>query len=248
MKKGFLLGILLAAVSLVSFAQEQRKMLLSSGTMLEGKLEGNLDVKKAKPGDQVALRVSKALKQENKVIVPAGSRILGRVTEVKSMNEGNGTSKICLLFDRIEGRNLIIPIKAEIVSITSASSRAAVDEKSDSDSQMHSTSVNSSSSISANSSTRVEAGGSGGLLAGVTNTLGSAVGTTVNTAGGLIDSTTAATVKATGTLNNAVSAIRISQSTEASAEGASVLTLNGGNINLQKGTTFKLRVIESIEK
>ncbi|RMG03287.1 MAG: hypothetical protein D6735_08845 [Acidobacteria bacterium] len=248
MKKGFLLGILFAAVSLVSFAQEQRKMLLSSGTMLEGKLESNLDVKKAKPGDQVALRVGKALKQENKVIVPAGSRILGRVTEVKSMSEGNGTSKICLLFDRIEGRNLIIPIKAEIISITGASSRAAVDEKSDSDSQMHSASVNSGSSISANSSTRVEARGSDGLLGGVTNTLGSAVGMTVNTAGGLIDSTTAATVKATGTLNNAVSAIRISQSTEASAEGVSVLTLNGGNINLQQGTTFKLRVVESIEK
>ncbi len=248
MKKGFLLGILLAAVSLVSFAQEQKKMLLSSGTMLEGKLEGNLDVKKAKPGDQVALRVSKALKQENKVIVPAGFRILGRVTEVKSMNEGNGTSKICLLFDRIEGRNLIIPIKAEIVSITSASSRAAFNESMDSDSQMRSGSINSGSSISANSSTRVEAGGSGGLLGGVTNTLGSAVGSTVNTAGGLIDSTTAATVKATGALSNAISAIRISQSTEASAEGASVLTLNGGNINLQKGTTFKLRVVESIEK
>ncbi len=240
LRKVTILSAFVLALSVLGFAQSEKKIFIKSETMLEGKLEGTLDATKAKPGDQVVLKVSKAVKQNGEVVIPSGSKVIGRVTEVKKMSREDNTSKICVLFDRIEGKNLTIPIQAEIVSIVAASSRAMADDTMTAD-----TFINSSSSA------RVSSSG-GGLLGGVTNTVGGVVNTSTQTATDIVGATTntvGKTVDAVGnTVSNTVSNIQISQSAEASAEGSSVLSLNGGNIRLEKGTTFKLKVSESVRK
>ena len=63
-----------------------------------------------------------------------------------------------------------------------------------------------------------------------TSAVGSTVGATTNTAGNL-----------TGSLKG----LQITQSTNASAEGGSTLSLNSGNLRLESGVTFNLLVSSS---
>lgn len=211
---------------------------LRSGTSLEAQLEQTLDVKRAEVGDEVVLKVTKSIKQEGQVIVPKGARLVGRVTEVQEKTKQNAMSKLGVVFDRIEGKNLNAPISATITSITGATSRAAVGD-------VFATETSGSSSSSGTVS-RENSGG--GLLGGVTNTAGVVLNTATNTVGGITDTTGQTVGGATRTLGNTVNGIRISQSGGASADGSTLLSAQGGNLKLEKGATLRLRVSESFEK
>ncbi|HYY41659.1 MAG TPA: hypothetical protein VE775_02935, partial [Pyrinomonadaceae bacterium] len=113
------------------------------------------------------------------------------------------------------------------------------------------------SSASGTATARGSAGASsGGLLGGVGNTVGGVVGGATNTVGGVANTTTQAagqvvsgTTTAVGNTSSGVGrtvrGLRISQATSASAEGGSTLSLTGGNLHLEKNTTFHLTLNES---
>ena len=95
-------------------------------------------------------------------------------------------------------------------------------------------------------------GGNAGLLGGVGNTVGGVVNTTTNTAGNVAGSTTnavgssvGATTNTAGNLTGSLGGLQITQSTNASAEGGSTLSLAGGNLRLDSGATFQLSVSSS---
>lgn len=213
--------------------------MLKTNTALEAELQKTLDVKNARFGDEVVLKVTKTIKQDGEVIVPKGAKILGRVTEVQEKTKSNAMSKLGVVFDRIEGKNLNSPINATITSITNVASSASLNG----DLFSTDSSANSSSTGSVSSSS----GSGGGLLGGVTNTVGGIVNTTTNTVGSVTNTAGQTLGGATGTLRNTVNGINISQSASGSANGSTTLSAQNKNLKVEKGATFRLFVSESVE-
>jgi len=230
-----------------SVAKQGRQVNLQSGTQIAAQLEHSLDARNAKPGDRVVLKTVSAIKQNGETIVPKGARLIGHVTEVQQQSKSNAESRIGVLFDQLRTGSTETPITASIVSITQARTQArANNDLFESDTMSRS---------STSSRTTTSAGGGGGLL-GVGNTVGGAVntttstvgnvaGTTTNAVGSTVGATTSTVGSSTGNLSGSLRGLQITQSTSASAEGGSTLSLSGRNLHLDSGTTFNLAVSSS---
>lgn len=203
---------------------------IASGTQIAAQLQNSLNVEKAKVGDQVVLKTTKAIKQNGQTVVGKGSTLIGRVTEVQEMTKERAMSRVGILFDLLRHNGNEMPITAVITSITQIRSQSRSD---DTDSEIY-------GSSSPRSSTQTS-GNSGGLLGGVGNTVGGVVNTTTQTVGGVTNTAGQTLGNATGSLRG----IQISQSADASVSGGSTLSLAGDNLRLEKGTTFNLAVSES---
>jgi hypothetical protein len=203
---------------------------------IEGQLQNAVDVKRAKVGDEVLLKTTKAVKQNGQTVIPKGSMLLGRVTEVAKRSKGNSVSRLGMIFDRLQGRDLTVPISASIVSITNAAGRVQAAEFAESD-------LFGSTGTSASGSTR-NGGGSGGLLGGVTGTVGGVLNTTTQTVGSTVNTATNTVGGATETIGRTAHGLTISNEASAggSAQSASILSAAGRDIRLEKGATIGLRL------
>ncbi|HEY0004330.1 MAG TPA: hypothetical protein VGB17_05930 [Pyrinomonadaceae bacterium] len=260
MKKFVIALTLLIACAAAASAQEQRSrtnagassassvskrdstLNIQSGTRLAAQLENTLDARKARVGDRVVLRTTEAIKENGRTIVGKGARLIGHVTEVRQSARGSAQSSIGLVFDRLEKGSLELPITASITSITQAATRARAGD----DDLFAADAIARSSTSTRGGAQR---GSGGGLLGGVGNTVGGVVETTTQTTGSVVGGTTEAVGSTVGNTTNAVgrtvSGIQISQSSSASAEGGSTLSLSGGNLRLEKNTTFHLALSQS---
>lgn len=213
---------------------------LQSGTNIQAQLQKTLDVKKAEVGDEVVLTVQKSIKQDGQVVVPKGSKLIGRVTEVQQKTKDNAASRLGVVFDRLEGKNLSSPISATIISITQTNANTTVGDLSGADVSGNS---NNSGSVSRSSG--------GGLLGGVGSTVGGVVNTTTNTAGntvGGVTNTVGNTVGGTTqSLSRTVNGIQISQSSNTTASGGTMLSAQNKNLKIEKGATFSLQVNENVQ-
>src|SRR5687767_4108305 len=107
MNKVYLGMIVIVACCAICFGQAKSdSVALSSGTSMSAQLQKTLDVGNAKVGDQVTLKVTKSITQSGEVIVPKGSTLVGRITEVQKRTKENAMSRIGMMFERIEGKNL----------------------------------------------------------------------------------------------------------------------------------------------
>jgi hypothetical protein len=220
-----------------SVSKQRRQVDLASNTSLAAQLDNSLDARRAKVGDAVVLKTTQAVKQNGEVIVPKGARLLGHVTQVQQRTRANGESRIGVAFDRLQKGALDMPITATIVSITQVRSQTRA---------MDSDTTSSSSARSSSSSQ------GGGLLGGVGNTVGGVLNTTTSTVGNVAGTTTNAvgstvegTTNTAGNLTGSLRGLQITQSSSASAEGGSTLSLGTGNLHLESGTTFHLLVSNS---
>jgi hypothetical protein len=220
-------------------SQPEGGVLLDSGTSIEATLQQTLDVKNASVGDEVVLKTTKAIKQNGQTVVQKGARLIGRVTEVQQKTKDNAQSRLGVIFERIEGKNLSAPLSATIVSITQANAATTVGDTLDAD-------VMGSSQTSGGVS-RSNSSGGGGLLGGVTSTVGGVVNTTTNTVGGVTNTATSTVSGTTNTLGRTLNGIRLTQSSSTSANGATTLSTPNKNLRLEKGVTFQLRLNQSIE-
>lgn len=219
--------------------QTDKSINLQSGTRVAGELQNTLDVRKAKVGEQVVLKTTQAIKTGGRTVVGKGSRLVGHVTEVAQKTNSPGESHIGILFDRLEQGTLAVPITATISSLSSG----RVGGGANNDDMFGSSAGGSASSTS---STRASSsGGNSGLLGGVgnvvnstTSTVGGVVGGTTSAVGSTVDSTTAGVGRSLG-------GIQISESSNTSVDGGSVLSLQGGNLRLEKGTNFHLVLTQS---
>ena len=251
MKKLLLGTSLILLLTVSGFAQKAKKnpndadepkkpadtVLLQSGTNLEAQLQNTLDVKKAKVGDEVILKTTKSIKQDGETIVPKGTNLIGRITEVQQRSKKNKTSRIGMVFDRIQGKNLAVPISASIVGITNSTANANVTDV-----------LSSSSSVSTSSSGGTSSGSSGGgLLGGVTSTVGGAANTTTNTVSGVTNTAGQTVGGVTQPLGGTLNGIQISKSVSGSAQSSSTLSAQDKNIRLEKGTTFQLQLNKSVQ-
>lgn len=228
-------------------AQKQgRQIDLQSDTQLAAQLESTLDARHAKVGDRVILKTTQAVKQNGEVVIPKGAQLIGRVTDVQQQTKSNGESHLALAFDKLRSGSTEVPITASILSITQARTRAQSNDSSiDSD-------LMGQSSASTRSSSAGRTSNGGGLLGGVGNTVGGAVNTTTSTVGNVagtttsaVGSTVGASTSTAGNLTGSLRGLNITQSSSASAQGGSTLSLTGGNLRLESGTTFNLAVSNS---
>jgi len=216
---------------------------IQSGTQMAADLQSTLDVKSAKVGDQVVLRTTRAIKQNGQVVVEKGSKLIGRVTEVQQKAKGNADSRIGVFFDHLQNSSgSLMPITATIMSITQARSTMSVGDDMQSDTY-------ATSSTRATTSSSSSPSGGGGLLGGIGNSVGNVANTTSQTTGNVVNAvgqTTSSVVNnagsAVGATTGSLKGLNISQSADASAQGGSTLSLSGGSLRLEKGTTFNLAV------
>ncbi|HEY2865568.1 MAG TPA: hypothetical protein VGJ02_00630 [Pyrinomonadaceae bacterium] len=218
---------------------------LSAVTNIQATLQNSLDVKNAKVGDQVILKTTQAVKQAGQVIIPKGSQLIGRVTEVRQKAKNAAGSSLGLVFDRLQGRDLSVPIVANIVSITNLQAASAVGDDLNSD-------ISGSGMTSARSSGGGSSSGGGGLLGGVTNTVGGVTNTvggvvnsTTQTVGGVANTATNTLGSTTQTVGRTVNGLQISTSASGSAQTSTTLSSPNSNVHLDKGATFNLNVQKS---
>ncbi len=237
------------ACAVIGFGQKDRykkaplaepnedRFVLMSGTQVDAQLQSTLDVNKARVGDEVIFRTRESIKGASGVVVPKGTTLIGRITEVKKRTKENSQSRIGMIFDRLQGKNLSAPFSASIVSITNVAARATAG-----DSLMSDVSGSSQTSGSVSQRSTSSGGGGGGLLGGVGNTVGGLVNTTTQTAGGLTNTVSQTGGMVTDTVGRTVSGIQISSSTSASANSSTTLSSSDKNLRIDKGATFNLLV------
>jgi hypothetical protein len=226
---------------------------LAEGTRIDGELQKTLDVKNVRPGDQVLLKTTRDIKQNGRTVIQKGSTLVGRVTDVAQRSKQNGQSRLGMVFDRVKGHGMDMPITASVVSITQAAANAHVADLGDADV------FGSSSTSGGMSSGRASGGGllggatGGGLLGGVGNTVGGVTNGVTNTAGGVVGTTTRTVGGVTngvgGTVNGVTNAggisILNSGSSNASAGNGSILASSTQNIRLEKGSMIGLELNSS---
>jgi hypothetical protein len=218
-----------------SASKNGKSINLASGTQVTGELQNSLDVQHAKVGDEVILKTTSAVKQNGQVVIQKGSRLVGHVTEVQQRAKGQAASKVGVLFDTLSQGGNQIPINAVVTSITQAHANSSVGDDISTDVSGSSTTTTSARSSSSG----------GGLLGGVGNTVGGVVNTTTQTVGGVTNTAGQTLGNTTQAVGGTLRGIQISQSGSASANGGSTLSLNDGNLRLDKGTTFNLTLSES---
>jgi hypothetical protein len=221
-----------------------RSINLDVGTRLAGELQSTIDARKAKVGDQVVLKTTQAIKSQGRTVVGKGSRLIGQVTEVSQKSKSNGESRVGLLFDRLEGGSLNMPIAATITSVVNGTASARANDQ-----DIFASDANSATSSQASSGGSRSSSANGGLLGGVVNsttsTVGNVVGGTTAAVGSTVNSTANVVGNTANGLGSSLGGIQISQSSNTSVEGSSVLSLQGGNLRLEKGTTFNLMLTQS---
>jgi hypothetical protein len=222
-------------------------VLLSSGTRIDGQLQNTVDVKKARVGDEVVLKTTKSIKQNGQTVVPKGSRLIGRVTDVQQRSKANGESRLGMVFDRLEGKDLGAPISASIVSITNAAAGARIGDTSDADLfGSSSTSARTTSSSSSGGSGGGLLGGGGGLVGGVTSTAGSVLNTTTQTAGSITNTVGQSVGSTAGSTLRTINGVQIANSISGSAQSGTTLSSPDKNIRLEKGVMMQLQINNSV--
>jgi hypothetical protein len=227
----------------VSFAQKGSSkssndgLRLDSGTSVNAELQSAVDVKRSKVGDQVILKTTKAVKQGGQTVIPKGASLIGRITEVQQKTKQNAVSRLGMVFDRVQGKDLAAPISASIVSITNAQAAANLDDTLD-------TGAASSTSSSGRASSGGQGGSAGGgLLGGVANTVGGVTGAATQTVGGVTNTAGQTLGNTAGPLGRTINGIQISAG--GSAQSSTTLTSADRNIKLDKGVTFQMRLNEN---
>lgn len=182
-----------------------------------GELEGKLDSKTAKAGDQVVLKTSQKIQTADGTVIPKGSRLVGHVTEVQAHQKGHAASQMGLQFDRAElkgGRSL--PIHSMIQSIQpSASAMGAASMASDE--AMDSPMGGAGGAVRGGGLAGGRGTGGGGLVGGAVSTTSSATGRV----GSDLDSTSGRAMHTTGDVGGeATSSLAHGVSAGASGAGA----------------------------
>jgi hypothetical protein len=235
---------------------------LSSGTNLQAELTKPLDAKKAKPGDEVDAKVAQDLKENGKVVIHKGTRLVGHVTEAQARTKEQANSTLGIAFDKAilkggEEMSFSSVIQA-IAPPVQATVATAADE--------NATLASAPPAIGGGGAPR--AGGGGGLVGGVTSTAGGAVPGATSAVGGAttgaVNTTVSGATRAAGGLTaqgNLTSASQgaiglqglvlntpatVTGSAQGSAQG-SVITSASRNVRLDSGTQMLLRVTGSAQ-
>jgi len=151
---------------------------ISNGTKIDASLATSLDAKHSKVGDEVEVRTEEDVKQDGKVVLKKGARLVGHVTQSQARANGQSQSQLGIAFDHAVLKNgQEIPFSASIQALASAQSAAAASSAGADDMMA------SGGGMGAMQGTARTGGGlAGGLSSTANATAGAATGTVMNTA------------------------------------------------------------------
>ncbi|GEM_PF-6820156 len=101
-------------------AETTQQLQIKGGTKIEAELETALDTRTAKPGDVVAARVAKDVKEQRKTVIRKGDSLLGRVEKVEHESLGAISATVVVTFDRLEQGGSTIQLNTVVSSVLSA--------------------------------------------------------------------------------------------------------------------------------
>lgn len=207
-------------------------------TVVPAVLNKSVDSKKAKVGDEVTAKVSNDVRTADGIVIPRGSKLVGKVTQANARAKGDGTSAIGLSFDRLalkDGRtlNLVSTIQA-VVAAPQPAPAPAVDSMGEGSSG---TSRGGYGGPSSGGPIGAVGSAAGGVAGDVANTAGTVAG---NTVGGVAQagSEPLITARTTGVIG--IKNVEIQSSANASA--GTVLTSDQKSVKLDGGTRFLVSV------
>jgi hypothetical protein len=214
---------------------------VAANTEITAALESTVDVRKAKQGDEVVARVTKDVKQEGRVVVQKGDRLIGRILAVKGAGTAAWESRLSAQFDQLKRADATSQLHAVITAVLSVPGTSGAE----------SPGIQGPSGMSEPPRAGGSAAGGGGLLGGVGSGVGSTLGATGSAVGGLGSATDAAFGATTGIgVATPARTIRVeSQGTASQSSNLhSVLSTRQGNLRLESGTTLQFRVVGAAEK
>lgn len=87
-----------------------------AGTQLRATLLESLDSENAEAGDRFAAELRSAITDSGRVLVPAGSHVLGRLTAVRRA-QGDSAAVIAIDFDAVQVRGERLPINSTVTDV-----------------------------------------------------------------------------------------------------------------------------------
>jgi len=235
-------------------------MAISNGTIMNTKLNSALDAKKNKPGDRIEAQLTEDVKQNGKVLLPKGSKLIGHVAQAQAREKGQAQSALGVAFDQAQLRNgQTMPLHATIQALAVSQSAAEA------------LAANSfaSEDIFTGGGGQISTGGSGSMVGGGGLIGGAghvATGTVVNTAGSIADTAGTAGAGVGSTLNTAahsagaigglnaagaltsnsqgvfgLQGISLDSSASSATQGSMIVSATR-NVHLDSGTQMLLRV------
>ncbi len=78
---------------------------ISNGTRIDASLATSLDAKRSKAGDEVEVRTEEDVKQDGKVVLKKGARLVGHVTQEQARANGQSQSLLGIAFDHAVLKN-----------------------------------------------------------------------------------------------------------------------------------------------
>lgn len=231
---------------------------------VSGELQGKLDAKTAKPGDQVIVKTREKMQTADGDEIPKGTRLVGHVTQVQAHDSGHADSSMGIAFDRAElkdGRSL--PIHSSILSVSQPADAMAASSMSGDDMASGAAMAGGGATTGgrvAASSTRSGGGLVGGAVGGVSSTadavgrtgsnLGATTGNTLDTAGrvtgdttGAVDESVHGAANGAGSLTAHATGIPgVMLAGDASGSASGVLSASKRNVHLDSGTQMELGI------
>jgi hypothetical protein len=205
-----------------------------SGQTVPAQLSKPVDARKNKPGDEVVAKTTQDVKSNGQVVIPRGSKIMGRVTEAKARTKGQNQSSLSLAFDRaILNNGTNVPVSFAVQAIGSSTMGLQAEE------QPLAASAGSAS-MAAPTATRA----SGGLVGGVGATAGGVTNTAAGTTGSLSRASGVggvASVPLSATSQGVVGMPNLNLVSATSSSTANKITSNSSNVHLDSGTEMILR-------
>jgi hypothetical protein len=221
---------------------------LAAGSTVQAELTKPVDVRKNKPGDEVVAKTTQDVKSEGHVVIPKGSKIVGRVTQAQARAKGQEESQLGMAFDHAVLKDgTQVPAAFTIQAIGRSESEAAAATAAETDGMMAGGSAGGMTS---------GGGGAGmqgrGGLGGVTSTAGGVVNNTGSVAGGAVNTAGNAGAGVTGGVTGNLGAtsqgvvgmpgMTLSSATSSMAGVGSVISSKESNVRLDSGTRMILGV------
>jgi hypothetical protein len=229
---------------------------------VKGELVSKLDSKSAKVGEQVVVKTSEKVRTADGTVIPKGSRLIGRVTEVQAHEKGHADSSLGIAFDRAELKGgQAVAIHSVIESIAPSASAIAASSMDSEGSLNAPMAPMGGGAMGGGQMMGGGRAGGGGLLggavggaasatgnvaSGVGTTAGSALGATGNLAGDAtagvgngVRGATSAT-SALGAHASSIPGVMLESGDATSASG--VLSASRRNIHLDSGTQMVLGI------
>jgi hypothetical protein len=233
---------------------------VASGTTMNAELSQSVDSKKAKPGDLVTAQITETVKADGSVVLPKGTKVMGRIVKATARSKGDPDSVLAVRFDRaeIKGKGEV-PLPATVQALAADARANAVGP----DELQPAGNIEGGAAEAGAAGNRGVVGGVGNTVSGATSGAASTVPRTMEDQSGTVQSTVngnanvtekstaaAATNGETGLGRTGellptsrgvfgLNGITLNSNATSSTDG-SVITSAGKNVHLESGTRLLL--------